>query len=84
MYHVVGDDVKAEIGDAHPVFLRALVGFERVRVGAGETQKIKFDVPDFKIVNEDGDKVLYSGTHSLIFSRGVGDDEEEVEIDFQI
>jgi len=72
VYHSAGDGVRKEA--KHPVPLRSLVAFERVRVGAGAS--VSFDLsltPTMAmLVNEDGVKTLYRGEHEFIVSRGPG------------
>jgi hypothetical protein len=72
VYHSAGDAVRKEAN--HPVPLRSLVAFERVRVEAGGS--VSFDVsltPSMTmLVNEDGVKTLYRGEHEFIVSRGPG------------
>ena len=55
VFHSYGGDVD------HPKPIKALRAFERVTVGAGEKVNVDFTLEedDFKIVNGDGDKVLY-------------------------
>jgi len=71
VYHSAGDDVRAAAN--HPVPLRSLVDFDRVRVDPGKVQIInfRFDLNVFGLVNEHGDKVVYPGTHKLFFTNGV-------------
>lgn len=75
VYHVAGAAVRAAATKTHPVPLRSLVGFERVTLGAGTTQTIHFppfERKSFELVNADGNRTLYPGEHSLVFSRGHG------------
>ena len=73
-YHAAGDDVRARAG--HPVPRRALVDFARVSVAAGASERVEFHLTSdaLKLVDADGARVLYSGAHSIIFSRGHGDE----------
>ena len=71
VFHSAGSDVRESAN--HPVPIRSLVGFERVRVGAGETSEIHFALDEgvvLGLVNEVGDKVVYPGTHKLSFTNG--------------
>jgi hypothetical protein len=54
--------------------LRALVGFERVSVSKGGSVDVDFILydRDFSLVNQDGVRTLYPGTHYVIFARGDG------------
>ena len=74
VFHSVGTEIKQQAD--HPVPIRALVGFERVRVAAGASVQVHFQLgnPALQLVNAQGDKVLYKGEHTLSFSRGVGTD----------
>ena len=60
----------------HPVPLQNLVGFERVRVGAGGSATVTFVVGEeqLALTNEDGDKIVAPGDHEIVFTRGAGDD----------
>jgi beta-glucosidase len=72
VYHSVGDDVR-EIAN-HPVPLKALVDFARVQVQPGETEVVQFTFDEMTVwtlVNEHGKKVIYPGTHKLLFTNGV-------------
>lgn len=71
VYHSAGDNVRRAA--KHPVPLKSLVGFERVRVEPGDIDIIsfEFDRSVFELVNEHGDKILYPGTHKLSFTNGV-------------
>lgn len=78
VYHSVSDAVRAVASKLHPVPTRALVQFERVTVLPGKTQTIHFrpfEQKSFELVNADGNRSLYTGQHSLIFSRGHGTEE---------
>ena len=61
----------------------ALGGFERVSVAASATEEIDFHLTSeaLKLVDAKGARVLYPGKHTLIFSRGHG---EELEFDFTV
>jgi len=74
VFHRAGSDVRAQAN--HPVPLKSLVAFERVTVQPGQLRKIQFSLSEdtLLLVNKDGNKHLYKGHHSLIFSRGVGKD----------
>ena len=71
-YHSAGAAIRA--GRDHPVPLKSLIGFERVRVRAGQTEMLKFEFSDdaLLLVNKTGEKVLYEGARTLIFSNGAG------------
>jgi hypothetical protein len=76
VFHSAGRDVRARIGDSHPVPAKALVGFERVRLEAGEQTTLRFDLQRgaLELVNASGLRHLYPGSHTLLFSRGHGAD----------
>lgn len=54
----------------HPVPFQSLGGLERVRVNPEMAARIDFECDDsvFELVNEDGDRVVYAGTHKLLFT----------------
>ena len=74
VYHVAGHDVRARIGTTHPVPAKSLVGFDRVRVAAGSSMALRFDLRQevLELVNATGGRQLYAGSHALVFSRGHG------------
>jgi hypothetical protein len=74
VYHSAGADIRKNA--SHPVPIKALVEFERVFVPARGQTVINFILFDraLQLVNQNGVRVLYPGTHSLIFSRGYGTD----------
>jgi len=74
VFHSVGNDIRSKVD--HPVPIKQLVEFERVTVESGKSSVIDFtlDRKVFQITNKSGEKVLYPGQHSLIFSRGHGVD----------
>ena len=63
--------------------IKSLGGFERVSVAASATEEIDFHLTSdaLKLVDAKGARVLYPGKHTLIFSRGHG---EELEFDFTV
>ena len=72
-WHVPGDDVRA--GADHVLPLKRLVGFERVSTRAGgASAEVVFSLSHdaLELVTADGGRKLYSGTHTLEFSNGVG------------
>jgi len=74
VFHSVGKDIRLAVD--HPIPLKKLVAFERVTVQPGEYQTIHFRLNEeiLMLVNKSGDKHLYSGHHSLVFSRGIDED----------
>ncbi len=70
-----GDEV-AELYLSFPdvpgVPIRALRGFRRVHVSAGETQHLHFtlDARDLSIVNEAGDRIVFPGSYRLSLGGG--------------
>eukprot|EP01116_Phalansterium_solitarium_P015449 TRINITY_DN3413_c0_g2_i1.p2 TRINITY_DN3413_c0_g2~~TRINITY_DN3413_c0_g2_i1.p2 ORF type:complete len:747 (-),score=307.36 TRINITY_DN3413_c0_g2_i1:314-2554(-) len=75
VYHSAGPDIRAKVD--HPVPFKSLVAFERVRVAAGAAEKLLFSLDSsvLALTNLDGQRVIYPGTHQLIFSRGNGVDQ---------
>jgi beta-glucosidase len=52
--------------------IRALRGFTRVPVGAGETQHVSFtlEARDLSLVNESGDRIVAAGAYSISVGGG--------------
>jgi len=75
VYHSAGADIRNKVN--HPVPFKALVGFDRITVAAGSSGNLNFQFSEnvFQLTNSTGGKVVYSGTHYLIFSRGNGADQ---------
>jgi beta-glucosidase-like glycosyl hydrolase len=71
VYAVAGNDIREKAN--HPVPIKSLVDFERVQVPMGETASVRFDLDSsiFKLVDENGDRRLYTGTYKLLFTNGV-------------
>ena len=64
--------------------LRRLVDFQRVTVAPGEVARVAFspfDAEAFSLVTTNGSKAVYPGGHSLVFSRGHG---EEIQLNFTL
>ena len=76
VFHAAGEDVRRRIGTAHPVPTKALVGFERLRVAAGSSEQVRFELNEtaLELVDATGRRQLYAGSHQLQFSRGHGTD----------
>lgn len=74
VYHRVGNDIRSKVD--HPVPLKRLVQFERVHVAAGQAAKVSFALSSaaVELTNGAGRKVVYSGTHEFVCSRGHGQD----------
>jgi beta-D-xylosidase 4 len=70
VYHSASSDIVDMV--VHPVPRKHLVDFSRVRVHPGEMASVEFafDESVFWLVNENGDKVLYPGKHTLAFTNG--------------
>jgi beta-glucosidase len=85
VFHNVSDTIRSHA--SHPIPLKALVAFERVTVKAGETVTVPISIEPsaYQVINADGDRVLYTGSHMIIFSRGNGEDFLiEVKINFPL
>ena len=76
VFHSAGTGIRARIGTTHPVPIKTLVGFERVRVMAGRATSLRFalSAEALELVNATGGRQLYAGAHTLLFSRGHGVD----------
>eukprot|EP00912_Choanoflagellata_sp_UC4_P002392 UC4_evm6s1505 len=71
-------------GAADPLLKKRLIGFEGANLNPGEEKNIDFEFPTQEVLAttiENGDRVLFPGNYSMLFSRGHGD---ELEITFQI
>lgn len=77
LYHVAHDIGKVD----HPLPQRALVDFTRVTISTGASEFVTFSPTwdTFKVVNKEGVRTLYPGTHRLIVSRGSPFDEQILE-----
>ena len=75
VYHAVSDEIRKNA--SHPIPIKALVAFDRVSVTAGQTGGLQFTIPQtsLAVVDGNGNKVVYAGEHSLIFSQGNGVDQ---------
>lgn len=73
VYHSAGDDIRAKIKGVHPAPIRSLVDFQRITVPSGQKSSLVFTIEEqsASMVNEKGERVMYSGTHHFIFSTGV-------------
>eukprot|EP01052_Picozoa_sp_SAG31_P027907 SAG31_NODE_2650_length_5298_cov_1.690710_6_plen_157_part_00 len=77
VFHRVGDAIRTSAAKLHPVPFKSLVDFERVTVDSGETKTIhfqQFESSKFELIDAMGNKTLYPGAHSLVFSRGHGNE----------
>jgi beta-glucosidase len=81
VYHSVGADISEKVN--HPVPIKHLVDFSRVRIAPGDTKSVVFvfDEKVFLLVNESGDKVVHTGTHKLSVTNGV---QSAIEFLFQL
>lgn len=70
VFHRVGSKIREAA--THPVPLKRLVEFERVRLNPGDDTTISFAVTFDRLglTNSDGDYVIYEGAHELVFSTG--------------
>ena len=70
VYHSVGEDIKNSV--PHPVPLKSLINFERISVNINDSAALSFSFEKDVLFlnNQDGESVLYSGTHFLSFSMG--------------
>jgi xylan 1,4-beta-xylosidase len=72
VYHRAGASIRDRV--QHPVPLKRLVEFRRVRISAGTQKRVSFTMDAFQalsLVNEMGDKILYPGNHTLLVTNGV-------------
>lgn len=72
MFHNASSDVRSQAN--HPVPQRALIGFDRVTLGPGESKDVSFSVTEESValIDENGEPRKYPGIHHVIFSRGHG------------
>lgn len=76
IYHIAGNDIRETLLPVHPVPLKQLVAFDRIRVESNSTGTVRFtfDKGDvLSLTNEGGRRVVYSGTHVLSVTNGVQD-----------
>jgi len=80
VYHRVSDSLRSSL--SHPVPLRRLVDFERLRLPEGAEGAFSFSLPmrSFSLTNAAGDYELYPGTHQIVFSRGEAQSILDIEI----
>eukprot|EP00005_Dracoamoeba_jomungandri_P000876 CAMPEP_0174251866 /NCGR_PEP_ID=MMETSP0439-20130205/1559_1 /TAXON_ID=0 /ORGANISM="Stereomyxa ramosa, Strain Chinc5" /LENGTH=746 /DNA_ID=CAMNT_0015332303 /DNA_START=231 /DNA_END=2471 /DNA_ORIENTATION=- len=75
VYHRVSEDIRKKIGDAHPVPIKGLVGFERVGpIPSNQQSTAHFSLNATEVLsltNNDGDKVVYPGVHFFDVSDGL-------------
>ena len=71
VYHSVGNDIRSRVN--HPVPIKNLVNFERVTVDPNAEQLVtfSFDSSVFLLINAEGKREMYTGTHFLTFTNGV-------------
>ena len=72
VYHSAGAAIRSAA--MHPVPIKSLVAFDRVRIAKGGKAEVAFDLSEdaFMLVNKAGVKTLYKGERTLIFSNGAG------------
>ena len=80
VYHRVSDSLRSSL--SHPVPLRRLVDFERLRLAEGAEVTTSFSLPlrSFSLTNAAGDYELHPGKHEILFSRGAAETVVEVDI----
>ena len=78
LFHRPGDDVREAVGGKHPVPLKTLIGFDRVALGPGASATLtltgqRYESLDesLKLVDENGVRTQYPGTHYLDYFDGV-------------
>jgi hypothetical protein len=76
VFHKTGDDIRKAAN--HPVPIKTLAQFERVSLNPGAATKINFMLEEdaFMLVGADGNKTMYAGERTVIFTRGNGEDVE--------
>jgi hypothetical protein len=74
VYHQAGAAIRK--GADHPVPLKSLVQFGRVRLEPNSSTTVMFTLPEaaFELTTTDGNKTIISGQRSILFSRGNGVD----------
>eukprot|EP00948_MAST-09A_sp_MAST-9A-sp1_P002875 g2875.t1 len=84
VFHSVSDGIRSKA--PHPIPIKQLKDFERVRLHPGESKDISFEILDdvFEVIDQNGSKKLYKGTHNLLFSRGASHSTSDVEISIQL
>jgi len=64
-------DLRKRLERSHPVPIKSLAAFERVRVAVGEVETVNIDIPKsaFGLVNNDGERVFWTDdSHVVEFS----------------
>ena len=72
MFHSAGDAIRKAAD--YPVPLKSLIGFDRVRLAAGEKTVILFTVAAtaLELTQKDGTRAQVAGERQLLFSNGAG------------
>lgn len=72
IFHSASSDIRAKV--SHPVPIKSLIDFERVSVATGSNVSIRFELSlaAAKLVNAQGDRVLYPGARRFVLSTGAG------------
>ena len=70
MFHSAGPDVRQAAN--HPVPLSELKGFDRIYLEQGRTSSVTIELGSqvFALVNAEGNRTIYSGSHNLLISLG--------------
>jgi hypothetical protein len=73
-FHSAGEAIRRSVAGRHPVPRKSLIGFERISVVAGGsgTVSFSFGAHSLMLVNANGNRTLYPGKRTLIFSNGAG------------
>merc|ERR1711920_901546 len=81
-YHSAGEAIRSKVD--HPVPIKSLIAFQRTRLPSGGHTMLNFDLMEnaVKMVNKDGDKVLYEGERTIIFKNGAGQ-VSEIQVDYR-
>ena len=73
-FHSAGEAIRRSVAGRHPIPRKSLIGFERISVVAGGsvTVSFSFGAQSLMLVNENGNRTLYPGNRTLMFSNGAG------------
>ena len=79
-FHSAGAAIRAKVKDLHPAPIKSLIAFERVSLDAGKSTTVSFVIARKQLLmtNASGDRVLYEGQRSIMFSDGAGASSEVI------
>ena len=82
VFHSASATVRDEA--KHPVPKKSLVEFSRVSIGVAQSVTVDFSLnvsEALSLVNSDGERYVYSGSHDVLFDLGDGSDPVRISVD---